>query len=256
MITNFPHDDLLNHSVLVYDRRPGHQGTDFVAYDPNDPGSPLTLYYDAGGARLLGRPAHLQPAGASAGLPALHLAALLTRARALPALAAPARRRPEHAVDRDARAQGRRAARALARASLQPLALLPAGGGGGAPAAPPGADLARRPAGGLLLARFPAERAAVRRNLTRIQPGHGPVWLDAAVDRVFARFAVCFADLLSLNRGPRSGLWRHVIGIDGQEPTREALKLRARLRLHHGAPRELGAGGTACSRPWALRCTW
>lgn len=47
MITNFPHEDLLNHSVLVYDHRPGQQGTDFLAYDPNDPGSPLTLYYDA-----------------------------------------------------------------------------------------------------------------------------------------------------------------------------------------------------------------
>ena len=47
MITNFPHEDLLNHSVLVYDRRPAQQGTDFAAYDPNDPGSPLTLYYDA-----------------------------------------------------------------------------------------------------------------------------------------------------------------------------------------------------------------
>jgi hypothetical protein len=47
MITNFPHEDLLNHSVLVYDRRPAQQGTDFLAYDPNDPGSPLTLYYDA-----------------------------------------------------------------------------------------------------------------------------------------------------------------------------------------------------------------
>ena len=47
MITNFPHDDLLNHSVLVYDRHPGQQGTDFTAYDPNDSASPLTLYYDA-----------------------------------------------------------------------------------------------------------------------------------------------------------------------------------------------------------------
>ena len=46
MITNFPHDDLLNHSVLVYDRHPGQQGTDFMAYDPNDSASPLTLYYD------------------------------------------------------------------------------------------------------------------------------------------------------------------------------------------------------------------
>ena len=46
MITNFPHEDLLNHSVLVYAHRPAQQGTDFLAYDPNDPGSPLRLYYD------------------------------------------------------------------------------------------------------------------------------------------------------------------------------------------------------------------
>ena len=50
MITNFPHEDLLNHAVLVYAHRPAPQGTDFLAYDPNDPGSPFTLYYD-GAAR-------------------------------------------------------------------------------------------------------------------------------------------------------------------------------------------------------------
>ena len=76
---------------------------------------------------------------------------------------------------------------------------------------------------GALVARFPAEQAAVRRNLARVHPERGPAWLDAAVERVFVRFAVCFADLLSLNRGPESELWRHVAGIDGQEPTREAL---------------------------------
>ena len=78
--------------------------------------------------------------------------------------------------------------------------------------------------GRLLVARFPAERAAVRRNLARVHPGRDAMWLNAAVARVFARFAVCFADLLSLNRGPRSDLWRHVTGDDvqrvkgGQEP--------------------------------------
>lgn len=87
---------------------------------------------------------------------------------------------------------------------------------------PARAWLAERLAGALM-ARFPAERAAVRRNLERVHPERGVVWLDAAVARVFARFAVCFADLLSLNRGPESGLWRHVAGIDGQEPTRNAL---------------------------------
>ena len=63
MITNFPHDDLLNHSVLVYDRRPGHQGTDFVAYDPNDPGSPLTLYYDEGARAFWVGPLTYSPPG-------------------------------------------------------------------------------------------------------------------------------------------------------------------------------------------------
>jgi lauroyl/myristoyl acyltransferase len=77
--------------------------------------------------------------------------------------------------------------------------------------------------GGALAARFPEERGAVRRNLARVHPDRAPAWLDAAVDRVFSRFAVCFADLLSSSRGPRSGLWRHVAGIEGQEPTREAL---------------------------------
>ena len=48
MITNFPHEDLLNHAVLVYGAagRLAEQGMDFLAYDPNDPGSPFTLYYD------------------------------------------------------------------------------------------------------------------------------------------------------------------------------------------------------------------
>jgi lauroyl/myristoyl acyltransferase len=76
---------------------------------------------------------------------------------------------------------------------------------------------------GLLMARFPAERAAVRRNLARVHPGREAAWLDAAVGRVFARFAVCFADLLSLNRGPAAGLWRYVASADVREPTRAAL---------------------------------
>jgi hypothetical protein len=46
MITNFPNEDLLNHSVLVYDHRPSGEGLDFLAYDPNDPGSPLALHFE------------------------------------------------------------------------------------------------------------------------------------------------------------------------------------------------------------------
>jgi lauroyl/myristoyl acyltransferase len=63
----------------------------------------------------------------------------------------------------------------------------------------------------------------VRRNLARVHPEREPAWLDAAVDRVFERFAVCFADLISLNRGPQSALSRHVKGIDWQTSTRDAL---------------------------------
>ena len=71
--------------------------------------------------------------------------------------------------------------------------------------------------------RFVAERAAVRRNLAHVHPGRDAAWLDQAVARVFETFAVCFADLLSLNRGPAARLWRHVAGIDEQVPTRVAL---------------------------------
>jgi hypothetical protein len=46
MITNFPDPDLLNHAVLVFDSRPGARAVEFVAYDPNDPTTPLGLHFD------------------------------------------------------------------------------------------------------------------------------------------------------------------------------------------------------------------
>lgn len=46
MITNFPDPDLLNHVVLVYDRRVRSGVVEFLAYDPNDPGNPLGLHFD------------------------------------------------------------------------------------------------------------------------------------------------------------------------------------------------------------------
>ena len=52
MITNFPHEDLLNHAVLVHDyRRPRDAegrvtAIEFLVYDPNDPGSPLAIRFD------------------------------------------------------------------------------------------------------------------------------------------------------------------------------------------------------------------
>jgi KDO2-lipid IV(A) lauroyltransferase len=70
---------------------------------------------------------------------------------------------------------------------------------------------------------FHAERAAVRRNLARVHPGRDVAWLDRAVERVFENFGLCFADLLSLNRGPAGQLWRHVAGIDGQAHAQAAL---------------------------------
>ena len=46
MITNFPGADLLNHAVLVYDAREETGVLEFLAYDPNDPGTPVSLYFD------------------------------------------------------------------------------------------------------------------------------------------------------------------------------------------------------------------
>jgi hypothetical protein len=63
MITNFPHEDLLNHSVLVYAHRSAQQGTDFLAYDPNDPGSPFALYYDSAERAFWVGPLAYSPAG-------------------------------------------------------------------------------------------------------------------------------------------------------------------------------------------------
>ncbi len=48
MITNFPNADVLNHAVLVYDYREESAVVEFFAYDPNDPGSPLSLFFDPG----------------------------------------------------------------------------------------------------------------------------------------------------------------------------------------------------------------
>jgi hypothetical protein len=46
MLSSFPVEDYLNHAVLVYHRRPGGRAVEFLAYDPNDPTSPLGLHFD------------------------------------------------------------------------------------------------------------------------------------------------------------------------------------------------------------------
>jgi lauroyl/myristoyl acyltransferase len=82
--------------------------------------------------------------------------------------------------------------------------------------------LARR-LGRLVAPRFAAERRAAGINLAHVHPGRDATWLAGAVEQVFERFAVCFGDLLSLNRAPAATLWRHVAGVDEQVPTRDAL---------------------------------
>ena len=62
----------------------------------------------------------------------------------------------------------------------------------------------------------------MRRNLERVHPTRDGAWLDAAVGRVFRNFALCFADLLSLNREPVTGILRHV-AIQGEEHARGAI---------------------------------
>ena len=63
MITDFPHEDFLNHSVLVHERRPARQGTEILAYAPNDPGSLFTLYYDDVARAFWVRPGPYSPRG-------------------------------------------------------------------------------------------------------------------------------------------------------------------------------------------------
>lgn len=72
------------------------------------------------------------------------------------------------------------------------------------------------------LARFalrclPAERESVRRNLRRVLPQADARRLDAAVSGLFRNFARCFADLLTINRGPTASLSQYVGEVRGRE---------------------------------------
>jgi KDO2-lipid IV(A) lauroyltransferase len=97
--------------------------------------------------------------------------------------------------------------------------------------------------------RFPAERAVVRQNLARIAPSMGAAALDALVAEVFRHFAICFADLISSNRG--DDLEALIAGVDGMAGLDEAARagrglvvltahvgnweLAGRLLARHGA---------------------
>ncbi len=74
------------------------------------------------------------------------------------------------------------------------------------------AALANRLAG-----RFPVERGVVRAALTRIVPGATAAARERLVAAVFRNFAVCFADLITTNRGSGRGLARLLDGVDGAE---------------------------------------
>src|SRR5713226_6630540 len=60
---------------------------------------------------------------------------------------------------------------------------------------------------GRLFARaVPAERRAVRSNLSRVLAGERPETIEARVSETFANFGAFFADLLTLNRRPGTDL--------------------------------------------------
>lgn len=77
---------------------------------------------------------------------------------------------------------------------------------------------------GRLLARaVPAERRAVRANLSRVLAGAAPARIEAAVSRTFANFGAFFADLLTLNRRPGADLRAYVASAHGEHHLDAAL---------------------------------
>lgn len=69
---------------------------------------------------------------------------------------------------------------------------------------------------------FPAERAVVNANLARIAPELPAAQREALVRRVFRRFAVCFADLISTNRRA-AALVRLLAAVEGRERLEAAM---------------------------------
>jgi KDO2-lipid IV(A) lauroyltransferase len=64
---------------------------------------------------------------------------------------------------------------------------------------------------------LPTERENVRRNLSKVLSGADPSSLDAAVFAIFRNFALCFSDLLTVNRAHGTTLHRYVEAIHGEE---------------------------------------
>jgi KDO2-lipid IV(A) lauroyltransferase len=77
---------------------------------------------------------------------------------------------------------------------------------------------------GRVLARaVPAERRAVRGNLSRVLAGARPDEVEARVSETFANFGAFFADLLTLNRRPGRDLRGYVAGATGEHHLDAAL---------------------------------
>jgi KDO2-lipid IV(A) lauroyltransferase len=77
---------------------------------------------------------------------------------------------------------------------------------------------------GRLLARaVPAERRAVRANLSRVLAGAPPDRIEVAVAQTFANFGAFFADLLTLNRRPGADPRAYVARADGEHHLDAAL---------------------------------
>jgi KDO2-lipid IV(A) lauroyltransferase len=68
---------------------------------------------------------------------------------------------------------------------------------------------------------FPAERRRVAANVARIRPHAGPAERAALVRAVFRHFALCFADLITTNRGRHPE--RLVARIEGDEHLHDAV---------------------------------
>jgi KDO2-lipid IV(A) lauroyltransferase len=77
--------------------------------------------------------------------------------------------------------------------------------------------------GRLLAHAVPAERRAVRSNLSRVLAGAPPALVEARVAETFANFGAFFADLLTLNRRPGADLRAYVAGADGEHHLQAAM---------------------------------
>lgn len=64
---------------------------------------------------------------------------------------------------------------------------------------------------------FPAEGRSIRGNLMRVLGPAGAPRLEATIATLFKNFAICFADLLTLNRAPIPRLLRYFEGVCGEE---------------------------------------